>query len=255
MRIFAATAIALALIAPSASARPAAAPVPSISAAVAASGRSDDNVKLDVSRKPAEVLRFLGLRPGMQVLDLFGANRYWSEIMAPAVGPKGHVLVWEASQFYDDDAKTAFAAFQAKNPNVEITATPFEALALPKRKFDFVMLNLNYHDTYWSSEKYKIPKMNPATFLKTVYASMKPGAVIGVIDHVASPNGDTRATVDKLHRIDPNVVKADFRRAGFILVASSSMLRNRADDHSLLVFDPKIRGKTDRFLFKFKKPR
>jgi predicted methyltransferase len=83
---------------------------------------------------------------------------------------------------------------------------------------------------------------------------MKPGAVIGVIDHVANPNEDTRATVDKLHRIDPNVVKADFERAGFKLVGTSDILRNPADDHSLLVFDPKVKGKTDRVIFKFQKP-
>jgi predicted methyltransferase len=84
---------------------------------------------------------------------------------------------------------------------------------------------------------------------------MKPGAVIGVIDHVAAPNSDTRAMVEKMHRIDPDVVKADFKRAGFVLAGSSDMLRNPADDHSKLVFDPAIRGKTDRFVLKFKKPR
>ena len=84
---------------------------------------------------------------------------------------------------------------------------------------------------------------------------MKRGATVGVVDHVANPNKDTRATVEKLHRIDPNVIKADFRRAGFQLVASSNLLRNPADDHSLNVFDHKIRGHTDRFAFKFRKPR
>ena len=67
--------------------------------------------------------------------------------------------------------------------------------------------------------------------------------------------GDTRAVVDKLHRIDPAVVKADFEKAGFVLEAQSDMYRNAADDHSMLVFDPKIRGKTDRFVYKFRKPR
>ena len=222
---------------------------------MAAPGRSADNVKLDATRKPAQVLQFLGLRPGMQVLDLFGGNRYWSEIMAPAVGPKGSVVVWEPSQFYSPDAKAAFAAFAAKNPNASIVSTAFEAPVLPKNRFDFAILNDNYHDVYWQSDKYKIPKMEPAAFLKAVYDSMKPGGVIGVIDHVANPNSDTRATVEKLHRIDPNVVKADFKRAGFVLVGSSDILRNPADTHELLVFDPKIRGKTDRFIFKFKKPR
>ena len=229
---------------------------PTVSAAVAnTAARTPDNVKLDESRKPAAVLRFLGLRRGMSVIDLFGSNKYWAEIMAPVVGPKGHVLVWEPSQFYKPEAKTAFEAFMAKNPNVSIVSTPFEAPSLPKNSADLVMLNLNYHDTYWQNAKYGIPRMEPSAFLKTVYAAMKPGGVIGLIDHVANPNSDTRATVDKLHRIDPNVIKADFKRAGFQLVGSSNILRNPADDHTLLVFDPKIRGKTDRVIFKFRKPR
>jgi predicted methyltransferase len=97
--------------------------------------------------------------------------------------------------------------------------------------------------------------MDPNAFLKAVYDSMKPGAVIGVIDHVANANDDTRATVEKYHRIDPNVVKADFKRAGFVLVGSSDMLRNRADPHNVEVHDASIAGKTDRFVFKFRKPR
>jgi predicted methyltransferase len=193
----------------------------------------------------------------MHVLDLFGGNAYWAEIMAPVVGPKGHDTVWEPTQFYSDKTKASFAAFMGKHPNVSIVTSPFEnpAAALPKNYADFVILNDNYHDTYWQSVKYGIPKMDPNAFLKAVYESMKPGAVIGVIDHVANPNSDTRATVDKLHRIDPNVVKADFKRAGFVFVKSSDMLRNPADDHRLLVFDPKVSGKTDKFVFEFRKPR
>jgi predicted methyltransferase len=230
-------------------------PAANIPTAVTSAARTADNVKLDESRKPAAVLQFLGLRSGMNILDLFGANAYWAEIIAPAVGAKGHVTVWEPTQFYKDKAKASFAEFMAKHPNVSIVSSPFEAPDLPKNYADLVMLNLNYHDTYWQSEKYGIPKMDPNAFLKAVYAAMKPGAVIGVIDHVASPNADTRATVEKFHRIDPNVVKADFKRAGFVLAGSSDLLRNPADKHDLLVFDPNIRGKTDRFIFKFKKPR
>jgi predicted methyltransferase len=237
------------------SAKPAVQPPVSVAAAVAAPGRSADNVKMDAGRKPAAVLQFLGLRPGIHVLDLFGGNAYWAEIMAPVVGPKGHDTVWEPTQFYGPKAKQAFEAFAAKNPNVSIVTSPFEAPDLPKNYADLVILNDNYHDTYWQSDKFKIPRMDPHAFLEAVYASMKPGAVIGVIDHIANPNKDTRATVEKFHRIDPNVVKADFKRAGFVLVGSSDLLRNKADDHSLIVFDPKVAGKTDRFIFKFKKPR
>ena len=252
MRLSSLAAFSLILAAPAAVSS---APRSPVAAAVASPGRTADNIKLDESRKPAEVLQFLGLRPGMKVLDLLGANAYWAEIMAPAVGPKGHVTVWEPTQFYGDKAKASFAQFMAKQPNVSIVSSPFEAPTLPTKYADFVMLNLNYHDTYWQNEKLGLPRMDPSQFLKAVYAAMKPGATIGVIDHVANPNKDTRATVEAMHRIDPAVIKADFKRAGFVFAGSSNILRNPADDHSLEVFDPKIRGKTDRVIFKFKKPR
>jgi predicted methyltransferase len=256
MKLLNSAAIALALLGAPATAKTASQPMPTVAAAVAAPSRSADNLKLDESRKPAQVLHFLGLRPGMKVLDPFGLNKYWAEITAPAVGPKGHVTVWEPTQFLKDEAKKkSFDEFAAKQTNVSLISSPFEAPNLPANAYDFALINLDYHDVYWTSEKYGIPKMDPNAWLKTLYAAMKPGATVGVIDHVASPNSDVRATVDKYHRIDPEVVKADFKRAGFVLEGTSDILRNPADDHSLLVFDPKIRGKTDRAILKFKKPR
>jgi predicted methyltransferase len=83
---------------------------------------------------------------------------------------------------------------------------------------------------------------------------MKPDGIVGIIDHAGLP-GNTREIVNKLHRIDPAVVKADFEKAGFVLEATSDLLRNPDDDHSKLVFDPSIRGKTDRFVLKFRKPK
>ena len=226
-----------------------------VAAAVAVQSRSADNIKLDESRKPAELLSFLGLEQGMTVLDMFGGNRYWAEIIGPAVGPNGKVLVWEPTQFYDDKAKAAFEAFAAKAPNVSIVATPFETPELPVNFADFMLINLDYHDVYWENAKFGVKRMEPTAFLQKVYAALKPGGIVGVVDHVATAGGDTRAVVDKLHRIDPAVVRADFERAGFVLEAQSDVYRNAADDHSLLVFDPKIRGKTDRFVYKFRKPR
>jgi predicted methyltransferase len=229
-------------------------PATSLTAAVKSDVRSADNVKLDESRKPAELLKYLGLRPGMRVADPFGGNFYWAEITGQAVGPTGHVTVWEPKQFYSQKVYDQYQTVQAKLPNVWMRVSPFEQPDLPAGKYDFMLINLDYHDVYWESAKYGISKMDPDEWLKTVYAAMKPGAIVGVVDHVANP-GDTRATVEKLHRIDPETVKADFKRAGFQLVGSSDLLRNPADDHSLLVFDPNIRGKTDRFVLKFRKPR
>jgi predicted methyltransferase len=223
------------------------------SSVTATANRTEANVKLDESRKPAEVLKFLGLQEGMWVSDTFGGNLYWAEIIAPAVGPKGRVTIWEPKQFYDQKVYDNYIALKARQPNVWMRVSPMEAPDMPG-KYDFMLINLDYHDVYWESAKYGVVKMDPDQWLKTVYDSLKPGAVVGVIDHVGNP-GDTRATVEKLHRIDPEVVKADFQRAGFKLEATSDLIRNPADDHSLLVFDPEIRGKTDRFIFKFRKPK
>ena len=229
-------------------------PDSSIAAAVASTARTPDNVKLDESRKPAGVLEFFGLKPGMAAIDMFGANRYWSEIMAPVVGPTGSVVGWQPTQFMNDKRKAEFAQFAQRQPNVALISSPFEDPRLGTSHYDFLIMNMDYHDVYWQNPERKIPKMDPDAWLKALYAAMKPGAVVGIIDHVASPNDDPRATVEKYHRIDPAVLKADFQRAGFIFEGESDILRNPADDHSLNVFDPKIRGKTDRTVFRFRKP-
>lgn len=226
-----------------------------VAAAVAnRSVRSDANVELDESRKPAELLRFFGLEQGMRVIDMVGANRYWAEIIAPAIEPRGSLVVWQPTQFLNDQRRAQFAEFGARQPNVVLISTPLQMPVLGTNEYDFMIMNLDYHDVYWESAERKIPRMNPDEWLQRLHAAMKPGAVVGIIDHAANPGGDTRAVVDKLHRIDPAVVRADFERAGFVLEGESDMLRNPADDRTTNVFDKSIRGKTDRFVFKFRKP-
>lgn len=140
-----------------------------------------------------------------------------------------------------------------RQPNVTLVSYPFEQLSPPADSFDAAILNLSYHDLYWESEQYKIPRSDPDMFVKGLYEAMRPGGMVVVIDHVGLA-GDTRAIVDKLHRIDPAVVRSDFERAGFKLVDESDYLANPADDHTKLVFDPAMRFKTDRFAMKFRKP-
>lgn len=226
-----------------------------VAAAVAdTAARSDANLKLDESRKPAELLAFFGLEQGMRVIDMFGANRYWAEIIAPAIKPGGLLVVWQPTQFINDKRKTEFDAFAAKAGNAVLIYSPFEDPRIGTDQYDFMIMNLDYHDVYWQSAERKIGRMDPDSWLKRLHVAMKPGGVVGIIDHAAKPGGDTREVVDKLHRIDPAIVRADFERAGFVLEAESQLLRNPADDHSLNVFDDKIRGQTDRFVFRFRKP-
>jgi len=223
--------------------------------AVAAPDRPADAVKLDASRKPAEVLAFTGLKPGMAVADIMTGSGYWAEIMADAIGPRGKVTAFEPAQFYNDpEEQKVWKALTERRKDIEFVRYPFEAFSAGGRRFDYVIINLSYHDLYWESAQYKIPRTDPKAFLKELYTAVKPGGVVGIVDHVG-PAGDTREVVEKLHRIDPATVKADFKEAGFVLEAESPVLANPADDHKLGVFNPAIRGKTDRFVFRFRKPK
>lgn len=227
---------------------------PDLAAAVANPSRPAEDRALDDSRKPAEILAFLGLRAGDRAADIMTGSGYWAEIMANAVGPKGKVTAFEPSQFYASPEEMAkWTALTERRKDIAWVRYPFEAFAAKPNSFDFTIINLSYHDLYWVSEKYKIPRTDPAAFVKTLYAATKPGGIVGIIDHVGAA-GDTRDIVDSVHRIDPDVVKKDFEAAGFVLEAQSPLLANPADDHAKLVFDPAIRGKTDRFAFRFRKP-
>ena len=251
----AAAPLALAVAACMTASEPAADTSTSYAAAVAAPGRPAEAIALDASRKPAEVLQWLGIKRGMDVADLISGTGYWAEIMAHIVGPEGSVTAYEPSQFYNDEKGAAlWSGIAARTPTVMLVRYPFEAFAPPARSLDAAIINMSYHDLYWQSEQYKIPRTDPDAWARALYAAMRPGGVVGVIDHVGLA-GDTRTTVDKLHRIDPAVVRADFERAGFRFAGSSELLANPADDHTKLVFDPSVRGKTDRFMMKFVKPR
>lgn len=226
----------------------------SIAAAVSQSSRPDAARQLDEGRMPVETLDFLGLAPGMDAADLIPGEGYWTEIMAHAVGPNGSVTALQPEQFYAGEKEAAaWAAMNARAGGVELVRYPFEAFTYRANSFDFAIMNLNYHDLYWTSEKYNVPLTDPDKYLAALYSAMKPGGIVGIIDHVGE-GSDTRALVDKTHRIDPAVVRSDFERAGFVLEASSDILANPEDNHEVSVFDPSIRGKTDRFVFRFRKP-
>jgi predicted methyltransferase len=233
---------------------PACAEPADIAAAVAAPDRPGSAREMDRTRKPVEVLQFLGLEPGDRALDLFGSGGYYSVIMARAVGPAGSVDAWEAENFVGDKTRTTWAMVQADIPNLKLIVSPAARIQLPENSYDFVMFNLNYHDLYWESEEYKFPRMDPRPFVQALYRSMKPGAVLGVIDHAANSGGRTREVAQTLHRIDPATVRADFEAAGFVFEAESPLLRNPADSRKADVFDPTVRFKTDRFVYRFRKP-
>lgn len=225
----------------------------SIAEAVASAERPAEARAMDEGRKPAEVLAWSGIAAGMEVADIMPGLGYWTEMMADIVGPEGSVAALQPDAFHNEEEPTAlWNAILARSPEASRVRYPFDAFAYTPDSLDLALINNSYHELYWQSEQYSIPFTDPDGFVAGLYAAMRPGGIVVVIDHVAT--GDPRATVDTTHRIDPAVVRADFERGGFVLVDTSDMLANPEDDHKGVSYLPPIAGHTDRFMFKFAKP-
>lgn len=221
---------------------------------VSAPGRPEAMVALDGGRRPAEVLAQSLIRPGARVMDVMAGQGYYTELLARHVGPKGRVFAIEPVN-YMDDPKTAagWADLQKRQRNVELIVGAPGEVAMPD-KLDAAFFHLTYHDLYWQSEQYKYPRTEVDPYNARLFAAMKPGGVVIIIDHYGVPGMDSRAQADKTHRIDAEVVKADMARAGFRFAGSVPILEVAGDDPTKLVFDPSLRGKTNRFYYRFVKP-
>ncbi len=222
-----------------------------IAAAIADSHRPAEDTARDADRKPAAMLAFAGIKPGDVVVDLIPGKNYFSRLFAAAVGPTGHVYSFEASEFDD-----AFKSHNVTVPSGTLDGYPNDTfihasiakLPIPQMA-DVVWTSQNYHDLH---DKFAGP-VDIAAFNKAVYAALKPGGVFIVLDHAAAAGSGLRDT-DTLHRIDPAAVKKEVTAAGFKFVGESKVLRNPADDHTKAVFDKSLRGHTDQFIYKFRKP-
>jgi predicted methyltransferase len=189
------------------------------------------------------------------VLDYGAGSGYYSEIIGRAVGPRGGVTAWNSSGFMgNQQLRTALTELTARTPNVTVGSGDLTSVDFGRNGYDLALLHLVYHDAYWQSEQYHLPRIDPNTLVRALYRAVKPGGSVVVIDHVAAAGGDTRAVVEQYHRIDPAVVRADFERAGFRFAGQSELLRVPTDPHNVNVFTPSIRGRTDRFMYRFTKP-
>lgn len=222
-----------------------------IAAAIADPARKDEARALDASRKPAEILAFAGFRPGQVVADWGPGKGYYSELIAPLVGPRGRVYAVGIDANYHKDV---WDPLVAHHPNIAPMYVPADAQMLAPGSLDVIFAHLEYHDLYWASEKYHYPKRDVDALLRNWFAAVKPGGTVIVIDHVAPAGLDPRESADKFHRIDPERVKADFLKAGFVLDGESAVLHREDDPHTVGVFDPSVQGKTDRFVFRFRRP-
>jgi predicted methyltransferase len=224
-----------------------------ITAAVADKNRPDADKQRDANRKPAETLAFTGVKPGAKIAELLPGGGYFTRIFSKAVGSSGHVyalvpapIPQAPADMPDFAARVKAIAADTNYDNVTVVVEPFSQLAVPA-PVDVVWTSQNYHDLH------NFPGLDLGVFNKMVFDDLKPGGIYLVLDHAAEAGSGGRDT-KSLHRIDPEAVKKEVVAAGFVFVASSDLLAQPGDSHSMKVFEPAVRGKTDQFILKFRKP-
>jgi predicted methyltransferase len=224
-----------------------------IVASVADEHRPAEQTQLDAQRKPVQMLLFAGVKPGERIADFMPGNAYFTRILSKAVGPHGKVYAFLPAEQLKNcpPAEVAGARAITLDPayrNVKTMSAPVNEFATPQ-PVNILWTTQNYHDLHDSF-------MGPANIEvlnKRFFKAVKPGGVFIVIDHAAAAGSGLRDT-ETLHRIDPLALRREIEAAGFIFEAQDNNLENTADDHSRTVFDPLVRGKTDQFVYKFRKP-
>jgi len=225
-----------------------------VAAAVADASRPAADTERDADRKPALTLAFAGIKPGDKVADYAAGAGYFTRLFADVVGPQGHVYATVPNSLfvYPNIVKgiADIQTYAVAHQNVTVTfASALDAARFPER-LDLFWISQNYHDLHDSF----MGPVDTVAFNKAVYAALKPGGVYIVLDHVAAKNSPADVT-DTLHRIEPSTVRREVEAAGFKFEGESKVLANPADPHTATVFDKTIRGHTDQFLFKFRKPK
>jgi predicted methyltransferase len=219
----------------------ASAPAQDYKAILANPERPEAERALDAIRKPDEMLKFYGVKPGDKVADLMASRGYYTAILSQAVGEKG--VVYSANPTVRDETRERF-----KNPmyaNVKVLEGGMGAVALPSDgSLDFVLINLDYHE---------VTAPDRASMNKKVFTALKLGGVYGVVDHNAA-DGAGDAPAKTLHRIEKALVVKEATAAGFKPGKEGEMLRNPEDPRTTNAIK-EARGKSDRFVLRFEKPK
>jgi len=215
--------------------------------------RAQQREAADDRRKPEPLIALAGVAPGDKVLDLIPGSGYWTRIFSKVVGPDGKVYaVWP--QAYARFAMGNVADLKKLSAdkyygNIVTQVQPSAILDAPEA-LDVVWTSQNYHDY---PDEYMGKDADPSLLNKAVFKILKPGGTYMIIDHMAKP-GRGMADTEKLHRVDPAIVRQQVEAAGFKFAGESKVLNNPNDPLDIPVFDPKIRGHTSQFAYKFVKP-
>ncbi len=205
--------------------------------------RTEADRARDADRRPAELIAFAGVGPGDTVAELAPGGGYFTRILSGVVGPGGTVyaMASRTSPVLEELARA--------RPNVVVTIASPGTIPVPE-PVDVVWTTLNYHDFKNQSVG---AGDGAAAINAAAFAALKPGGTYLVVDHDTAPGAGASQT-STLHRIESALVRREVEAAGFRLEAESDLLRHPEDDHSLKVVETGIRGKTDQFVLKFRKP-
>lgn len=224
-----------------------------IEAAIKHEGRSEADQARDLRSHPGQLLKFSGVTSGMKVADMFSAHGYYSELLSYIVGDQGKVYAHNNQPYLQFIGKEkVLARYEGRLPNVELLHTEVDSLGLPSQGLDMIFMVMTYHDLYHTSDNW--PQIDPKDFLNQILQSLKPGGHLLIVDHQAA-EGRAQRDAQRLHRIEKSYALKDLAGAGFELVKESDMLHNPDDNTTISVFNPTVRGKTDRFVLLFRKPK
>lgn len=219
---------------------------PHIVAAVSDSRRPEADVARDALRRPAEIMAFAGVQPGWRIADIGPGGGYYTRLFAVAVGERGRVFAIDRPNAPDRPPRAILAVAPAY-PNVTVVQQGYQGWSVDE-PLDAIFISQIYHDFHLPALNIDIARVN-----RDMFAALKPGGVLIVIDHAAVDGSDLSVT-DTLHRIDQSMLRRELEAAGFVFEAESQALRNPDDDRTLRVFEGDIRGHTDQFVLRFRRP-
>ena len=205
--------------------------------------------------KQSELIRFARVDVGSTVIDVYPGDGDWTRLFSDVVGPEGRVFSFVPTEIADlKTDQIDLMRSLAKEPgreNIKAVSAPLVAMPEATQPADVLWLHLFYHDLHTALIQDK--GATAAGFNRAVYERLKPGGSYVIVDHAAAAGSGTSDT-QSLHRIDPASVREEVEAAGFVLDSESTMLANKDDPHSIKVFDPSIKGETDRFAYRFVRP-
>ena len=205
--------------------------------------------------KLSELIRFARVDAGSTVIDVYPGDGDWTRLFSDIVGPEGRVYSFvpaEVAHFKNDPVgRMQTLAKEPGRENVEAVSADLVAIAEATQPVDVLWLHLFYHDLHTALIQAR--GATAADFNRAVYKLLKPGGYYVIVDHAAAAGSGT-SDAQSLHRIDPAFIGDEVEAAGFVLDAQSTLLANKDDSHSIKVFEPAIKGETDRLAYRFVKP-